>query len=240
MFHLNKREFWDAIHLRYGWTLPSIPDHCVCGESFSPDHAMICLHGELTFVRHNEIRDITAEWLDRVCHDVVVEPPLQPLTGENVIPVTANRKDDARADIHARGFWGRRQSAFFDVRVFHPNARSYRNSNISAVYQRQEMMKKREYGDRVREVELASFTPLVFSTTGGMGREGNVFYKRLASLLADKQGWAYDTTMSWIRCVLTFSLLRSAVMCIRGSRSIRFRSSSSSAEMGLAMSPPDV
>ena len=99
------------------------------------------------------------------------------------------------------------------------------------------MMKKREYGDRVREVELASFTPLVFSTTGGMGREGNVFYKRLASLLADK---AYGTTMSWIRCVLTFSLLRSAVMCIRGSRSIRFRSSSSSPEMGLAMSPPDV
>ena len=239
-FHLNKREFWDAIHLRYGWTLPNIPDHCVCGESFSPDHAMICRHGGLTFVRHNEIRDITAEWLDRVCHDVVVEPPLQPLTGENVIPATANRKDDARADIHACGFWGRRQSAFFDVRVFHPNARSYRNSNISAVYRRQEMMKKREYGDRVREVELASFTPLVFSTTGGMGREGNVFYKRLASLLADKQGWAYGTTMSWIRCVLTFSLLRSAVMCIRGSRSIRFRSSSSSPEMGLAMSPPDV
>ena len=57
-----------------------------------------------TFVCHSEIRDITAEWLDRVCHDVVVEPPLQPLTGENVIPATANRKDDSRADIHARGF----------------------------------------------------------------------------------------------------------------------------------------
>ena len=98
----------------------------------------------------------------------------------------------------------------------------------------------REYGDRVREVELASFTPLVFSTTGGMGREGSVFYKRLASLMADKQGWAYGTTTSWVRCVLTFSLLRSAVMCIWGSRSIRFRSSFASAELGLAMSPPDV
>ena len=87
------------------------------------------------------IRDITAEWLDRVFHDVV-EPLLQPLTGENVIPATANRKDDARADIHACGFWGCRQSAFFDVRVFHPNARSYQNSNISAVYRRQEMIKK--------------------------------------------------------------------------------------------------
>ena len=98
--------------MQYGWTLPNIPDHCVCGESFSPDHAMIYCHGGLTFVHHNEIRDITGEWLDRVCHDVVIEPPLQPLTGENVIPATANRQDDARADIHARGFWGRRKSAF--------------------------------------------------------------------------------------------------------------------------------
>ena len=53
------------------------------------------------------------------------------------------------------------------------------------------MIKKREYGDRVWEVEPASFTPLVFSTTGGMGREGTVFYRRLANLLADKQDWGY-------------------------------------------------
>ena len=29
------------------------------------------------------------------------------LLDENVILATANRQDDARADIHARGFWGR-------------------------------------------------------------------------------------------------------------------------------------
>ena len=55
------------------WTLPNIPDHCVCGE-FSPDHAMVYHHWGLIFVRHNEIRDITAEWLECVCHDVVIEP----------------------------------------------------------------------------------------------------------------------------------------------------------------------
>ena len=55
-------------------------------------------------MRHNEIRDIIAEWLERACHDVVIVPPLQPLTEENIIPVTANRQDDARADIHACGF----------------------------------------------------------------------------------------------------------------------------------------
>ena len=117
-------------------------------------------------MRHNDLRDITAGLLSRVCSDVATEPPLQPLSGEVITPKSANRQDDARADIHARGFWGRRQSAFLDVRVFHPNAPSYRNSSIPSVYRRHELQKKREYGERVREVEQASFTPLVFSTTG--------------------------------------------------------------------------
>ena len=81
---------------------------------------MICRHGGLTFIRHNELRDLTASWLQDVCHDVTVEPPLQPLHGESLTLNSAVLGDGARADIHARGFWGRRQSAFFDVRFFIP------------------------------------------------------------------------------------------------------------------------
>ena len=44
--------------------------------------------------------------------------------------------------------------------------------------------KKREYGDGIHSVESASFTPLVFSTFGGLGREASIFYSRLANLLA--------------------------------------------------------
>jgi len=62
-FHLNKQEFRDALCLRYGWQLVNIPSHCVCGNAFSIDHAMICRHGGLTFIRHNELRDLTANWL---------------------------------------------------------------------------------------------------------------------------------------------------------------------------------
>ena len=102
-----KQEFQDALRMRYGWELARVPSHCVCGASFSVDHAMICRHGGLTFIRHNELRDLTASWLHDVCHDVAVEPPLQPLTGEAIVPTSANCRDDARADIHARGFWGR-------------------------------------------------------------------------------------------------------------------------------------
>jgi len=118
-------------------------------------------------------RDITAELLSKVCKDVAIEPPLQPLSGEALTPQTAYRQDDARADIYARGFWGRQQCAFFDVRVFHPNAQSYRKSSISSIYRRHELQKKREYGDCIREVESASFTPLVFSTTGAWAGRGS-------------------------------------------------------------------
>ena len=111
-FHLNKQEFQDALQLRYGWELSRVPSYCVCGASFSANHAMICHHGELTFIHHNELRVLTASWLHKVCHDVAVEPPSQPLNCEALVPTSANRRDDARADIHARSFWGRRQDAF--------------------------------------------------------------------------------------------------------------------------------
>ena len=33
-------------------------------------------------IRHNEIRDLTANLLTEVCNDVCIEPDLQPLSGE--------------------------------------------------------------------------------------------------------------------------------------------------------------
>ena len=43
--------------------------------------------------------------------------------------------------------------------------------------------------------------------------------KRLANLLSAKHSLSYGIVMGWLRCKLSFSLLRSAIMCIRGARS---------------------
>ena len=75
---------------------------CVCGASFITNHAMIRCHSRLTFIHHNELRDLTASWLHEVCHVVSVEPPLQPLNGEAFVPTSANSRVVARADIRAR------------------------------------------------------------------------------------------------------------------------------------------
>ena len=63
------------------------------------------------------------------------------------------------------------------------------------------------------------FTPLVFTTTGGMGREASTFYKRLVSMLSHKREKPYSMLMGWLRCRLSFTVIRSAIMCVRGTRS---------------------
>ena len=63
------------------------------------------------------MRDLFASLLKDVCHDVEVEPHLQPLTGEVLIS-SSNSSDETRLDVSARGFWQRGQRAFFDVGVF--------------------------------------------------------------------------------------------------------------------------
>ena len=180
---------------------------------------MTCHLGGFLTVRHNDIRDITASLLTEVCHNVATEPKLQPLNGETFSYLTTNTDAEARADIRAMGFWSKSQDAYFDVRVFHPNAPSYVSKPLSALFRTHEQAKKGNMGKAFEMLNMASSHPLFFSTSGAMGREAATFYKRLADLLSEKQDKAYSLIMGWLRCCLSITILRSAIMCLRGSRS---------------------
>ena len=146
-----------------------------------------------------------------------VEPDLQPVAPNQLHGSSANIQDGARLDIAANGVWGGRlERTNFDVRVFNPIAPSNRNLPPSTAYRKHEREKKRAYEQRVREVEHSSFTPLVLSASGGMGTEATIFYKRLASLLAGKWDIHYSRTVCWLRCRLSFALLRSSIQALRG------------------------
>ena len=226
-FDLHKGAFRDALCLRYGWRPHLLPSHCVCSQRLSIEHALSCSRGGFPSIRHNEIRDLTADLMTEVCYGVGTEPGLQPVTKEQLTHKSANTEDGARLDIVAENFWGRdRQRAFFDVRVFNPFAQSHCNSPLAQCYRKQELEKKRVYEERVREVEHGTFSPLVFTTAGGLGPTATVVYKRLASHIAEKHDRAYGKTLHLIRCRLNFSLLRSAIMCLRGSRSATHRPAS--------------
>ena len=217
-FHLTKRQFWDSIRMRYAWPLTNTPSTCACSKGFSVTHALSCHLGGFTSIRHNELRDLTGELLQQACHDVRIEPPLEPLTGESFDYRSTNKADEARLDISARGLFVPYQKVFADVRVINPMAKRYEQQSPEQILETNEKEKKRQYCKRVLEVENATFSPLVFTTNGGMGRECLTFYNRLAQELARKWKTIPSQTISWIRTRLSFALCRSTHMCVRGSR----------------------
>ena len=87
------------------------------------------------------------------------------------------------------------------------------------IFRNHENAKKREYLKRVLEIEHATFTPLVMGSNGGTGKERLQFISHLADLLTEKEGEEYNIVISWIRTKLSFEILRSALLCVRGSRS---------------------
>ena len=218
-FSLNKREFFDAIHLRYRWTLRRLPSKCGCKKSFTTDHAMQCPLGGYVHRRHDQMRNLFATLLDGVANGVHIEPPLQPLTGEN-LPPSANKEDEARLDVAARGFWQRWEMAFFDIRVFSPFAKSHMQQNLEAVFRSNEASKKRSYNQRVIQIEHGSFTPVVMSSMGGFGKETSRFISKLVEKTAEKNGMEASVVASYIRTKISYELIRSQVACIRGSRGL--------------------
>ena len=177
-----------------------------------------------------------ANLLTEVCSEVCIEPNLQPTMSDQLSGATANSQDGARLYVSANEVWGGRfEETFFDVRVFNPYAPSNKNQTPSAYYRKHEKEKKRTYEQRIRKVEHSSFTPLVFLATGGMGREATCFYKQLASVLTQKCDHPYCTTLWWLRCRLTFSLIRSAIQALRGTRSSRGQATHPPAAIDLAI-----
>ncbi len=166
-------------------------------------------------MRHNALRDAEVKIMEEVCRDVKTEPQLMPIERE---AVQGNNAPQARLDISAIGVWSQCEKTFLDVRVTHPNAVSHREKSLQQLYKQNENEKMKLYNDRIINVEKATFTSLIFTTTGGMGPECEKFNKRLAELISMKKKEAYSHAIGHIRTKLRFALLRSILVAIRGIR----------------------
>ena len=69
-----------------------------------------------------------------------------------------------------------------------------------------------------------------------MAKQSTTFYKRLASLLAEKWNQPYCSILYWLRVRLSFSLLRSEIQCIRGARSSKGHAEKSPPQIDLISS----
>ena len=133
-----------------------------------PSHAK---KGGFVAQRHNGVRNLVTSFLGKVCTNVEVEPQLQPLDNEQYNLRSTVTSPEARLDMMAGGFWSRGVTAFFDVRVTHVNSKCKQGKGTSTIFKEREGEKKRRYQQRVLDVEMGSFTPLVFGTNGWIGAD---------------------------------------------------------------------
>ena len=71
-FDLNKEEFRDSLRLHYNLPLKCLPNQCVCGDQFSVNHALTCKKRGFISARHDEVRNVLASRLNKVCNNVQV------------------------------------------------------------------------------------------------------------------------------------------------------------------------
>ena len=120
-FVLNKKEFRDAINLRYGKDLKGLPSKCPCRQSFNMAQALNCKTRGFITICPNRVREFEAQLLTEICNDVEIEPLLQPLEGEIIYGHTGL---SAKLDVRARRFWREGQNAFFDVKITNTSSES--------------------------------------------------------------------------------------------------------------------
>ena len=203
---LIKQEFRDSLRLRYNMPLSDLPSKCVCAEKYTVYHALSCKKGGFVAQRHDGVRNLLILLIGKVCTNVEVEPQLQPLDNERFNLRTAVTGPEARLDFKAGGFWSRGVTTFFDVTVTHVNSKCNQGKETSTIFKEKEDEKKRKYQKRVLDVEMGSFTSLIFGTNGGMGADCNWFLKRLAEKLSEKNEERYHITIIWIRTLLSFEI----------------------------------
>ena len=233
-FRLNKQEFSDAVSMRYNLPLENVPKQCVCGAEYDINHCLTCKNGGFIHFRHNIVRDTVGKLTSEVCKDVRIEPALLPVTGE-ILPEGSNTADGARTDVSALGFWQPLSRAFFDIKVFNASATTNWRMEIPAMYAHHDELKKRAYNARILEIEKGTFSPLVFSCTGGASPEATMFIKHLSEKLSAKRQEPYAATVNFVRRRIRFDILRSCIFSLRGERRGRGQEGRSLEELELGL-----
>ena len=81
-----------------------------------------------------------------------------------------------------------------------------------------ENQKKREYNHHILQIEKGSFTPVVYSCTGGSGPEASRLLKCIAQKLCSKSEKSYGQTVAYLRRRVCFDIIRTCVLSFRGER----------------------
>ena len=106
---------------------------------------------------------------------------------------------------------------YYYCRVTHVKSQSNQGKSTATIFREQEN-EKRKYNQRVMDVEMATFTPLVFGTNRGMGVDCQNFLRNLAEKISRKNNESYASVITWLCIQLSFAIVRTAQKCVRGTR----------------------
>ena len=83
-----------------------------------------------------------------------------------------------------------------------------------------EQEKKQAYNERILQIEHDTFTTLVFSINGSIGRECLKFYSRLAHMISEKRDLPQSISSNWIQTKVCLGLLKPSLLCLRRLRAV--------------------
>ena len=111
------------------------------------------------------------------------------------------------ADLFCHGVYDRQGGASFDICVSDTDAISYQKKIPMSVLHSADVEKKTKYSDACQERHM-SFTPLVVSVDGMLAPEFASFLRTIGKALSTKWEKPYSKTMNWVKCRLSFAVLR--------------------------------
>ena len=140
---------------------------------------------------------------------------LKQVISEPIVHETADKQ--LRADWAARGFWKPQMQALFDCCIVNPESSSLQHIPLQAIFNQRKNKKRATYS-KAAKARRASFTPILATCDAVFDKEAEHYFKRMAVHLSKKWKCGYSQTIGYIRARMQICILRSASLCLRGSR----------------------
>ena len=119
-------------------------------------------------------------------------------------------------DILIRDFWDRNTDCIIDFRICDVNQASYLTRKPASIVKSAENEKKNKGLEPCLD-QRRNFTPFVVYCEVLLGKEVDLFLKRLSMKIAEKGHRPYSQTVSFVKPRFTISLVRTKNRCLRGS-----------------------
>lgn len=107
---------------------------------------------------------------------------------------------------------------FFNLIMFYSSSCGCCKILLQQCHVMNEHAMKQAYNEMIFWIDHDTLTPLVFPINSNVGREWQKLYSFLTQLISENSDLPQLISSYWIRTKFYFGLLKSSMLCLRGSR----------------------